>query len=175
MHDIPLILSDVAVTSRDDTPRERRYYVWTVGCQMNISDSERLESALQSVGYVPASEPGGASFVVLNSCSVRASAEERIFGKLGDLQRFKKEYPDMKVVLWGCMVGPNNESIFKSRHYRLSIILYRHLQSTKWLRWHPTQSTASMSLHCPWQTGPTHRYLSMSLFNLGATCRVLFV
>ena len=88
MHDIPLILSDVADTSRDDTPRERRYYVWTVGCQMNISDSERLESALQSVGYVPASEPGKASFVVLNSCSVRASAEERILGKLGDLQRF---------------------------------------------------------------------------------------
>ena len=115
MHDIPLILSDVADTSRDDTPRERRYYVWTVGCQMNISDSERLESALQSVGYVPASEPGSASFVVLNSCSVRASAEERILGKLGDLQRFKKEYPDMKVVLWGCMVGPNNESIFKAR------------------------------------------------------------
>jgi len=115
MHDIPLILSDVADTSRDDTPRERRYYVWTVGCQMNISDSERLESALQSVGYVPASEPSNASFVVLNSCSVRASAEERILGKLGDLQRFKKEYPDMKVVLWGCMVGPNNESIFKAR------------------------------------------------------------
>jgi tRNA-2-methylthio-N6-dimethylallyladenosine synthase len=57
---------------------------------MNISDSERLESALQSVGYVPANEPGSASFVVLNSCSVRASAEERILGKLGDLQRVKR-------------------------------------------------------------------------------------
>jgi len=115
MQDIPLFLSDAPSTSRDDTPRERRYYVWTVGCQMNISDSERLESALQSVGYAPASEPSQASFVVLNSCSVRASAEERILGKLGDLQRVKKANPDTTVVLWGCMVGPNNQSIFKER------------------------------------------------------------
>jgi len=75
MQDIPLMMSAPATTSRDDTPRERRYYVWTVGCQMNISDSERLESGLQSVGYAPASRPEEASFVVLNSCSVRASAE----------------------------------------------------------------------------------------------------
>ena len=70
MQDIPLILNAPATTSRDDTPRDRRYFVWTVGCQMNISDSERLESGLQSVGYAPASRPEDASFVVLNSCSV---------------------------------------------------------------------------------------------------------
>lgn len=101
--------------SRDLTPRERRYYVWTVGCQMNISDSERLESALQGVGYAPADRPEDASFIVLNSCSVRASAEERIIGKLGDLQRVKRNLPDTTVVLWGCMVGPNNTSIFKQQ------------------------------------------------------------
>jgi tRNA-2-methylthio-N6-dimethylallyladenosine synthase len=101
--------------SRDETPRERRYYVWTVGCQMNVSDSERLESALQGVGYAPADRPEDASFIVLNSCSVRASAEERIIGKLGDLQSLKRQQPDTKVVLWGCMVGPNNRSIFETR------------------------------------------------------------
>src|SRR5919108_376033 len=101
--------------SRDETPRERRYYVWTVGCQMNVSDSERLESALQGVGYAPAAQPEDASFIVLNSCSVRASAEERILGKLGDLQQLKRTRPDTTIVLWGCMVGPNNQSIFQSR------------------------------------------------------------
>jgi tRNA-2-methylthio-N6-dimethylallyladenosine synthase len=105
----------LARPSRDTTPRDRRYYVWTVGCQMNISDSDRLESALQGVGYVPADRPEEASFIVLNSCSVRASAEERIIGKLGELQRVKRELPDTTVVLWGCMVGPNNQSIFKQR------------------------------------------------------------
>jgi tRNA-2-methylthio-N6-dimethylallyladenosine synthase len=101
--------------SRDETPRERRYYVWTVGCQMNVSDSERLESALQGVGYAPSDRPEDASFIVLNSCSVRASAEERIIGKLGDLQSLKRARPDTQIVLWGCMVGPNNQSIFQSR------------------------------------------------------------
>ncbi len=102
-------------TSRDQTPRERRYYVWTVGCQMNISDSERLEAALQGVGYAPADRPEDASFIVLNSCSVRASAEERILGKVGELHRVKRLAPDTTIVLWGCMVGPNNQSIFKQQ------------------------------------------------------------
>ncbi|HMQ32475.1 MAG TPA: tRNA (N6-isopentenyl adenosine(37)-C2)-methylthiotransferase MiaB [Chloroflexaceae bacterium] len=100
---------------RDATPRDRRYYVWTVGCQMNISDSERLEAALQGVGYSPAPRPEEASFIVLNSCSVRASAEERILGKLGELVRVKRERPDTRVVLWGCMVGPQNRSVFEQR------------------------------------------------------------
>lgn len=91
------------------------YYVWTVGCQMNTADSERLESALQGVGYTPAEEARDADFIVLNSCSVRASAEERMIGKLTDIQRAKKERPDTKIVLWGCMVGPNNQSIFKKQ------------------------------------------------------------
>jgi tRNA-2-methylthio-N6-dimethylallyladenosine synthase len=101
--------------SRDSTPRERRYYVWTVGCQMNVSDSDRLESALQGVGYAPADRPEDASFIVLNSCSVRAAAEARIIGKLGDLQHVKRNQPDTTIVLWGCMVGPNNQSIFQAR------------------------------------------------------------
>ncbi|RRR72095.1 MAG: tRNA (N6-isopentenyl adenosine(37)-C2)-methylthiotransferase MiaB [Candidatus Viridilinea halotolerans] len=102
-------------TNRDATPRERRYYVWTVGCQMNVSDAERLEAALQGVGYSPALRPDEASFIVLNSCSVRASAEERILGKLGELVRVKREHPDTRVVLWGCMVGPENRSIFAAQ------------------------------------------------------------
>lgn len=100
---------------RDGAPRAQRYYVWTVGCQMNVSDSERLEAALQGVGYSPAQQPEEASFIVLNSCSVRASAEERMLGKLGELVRVKRQHPDTKVVLWGCMVGPNNRSIFEKQ------------------------------------------------------------
>jgi tRNA-2-methylthio-N6-dimethylallyladenosine synthase len=113
--DKPAAISLVPRTDRNDAPRSQRYYVWTVGCQMNISDSERLEAALQGVGYSPAEQPEDASFIVLNSCSVRASAEERILGKLGQLVRVKRENPDTKVVLWGCMVGPNNRSIFEQR------------------------------------------------------------
>ena len=100
---------------RDPTPRDRRYYVWTVGCQMNSADSERLEAALQQVGYSPAARPEEASFIVLNSCSVRASAEERMLGKLGELVRLKRAQPDTRIVLWGCMVGPQHVSPFAQR------------------------------------------------------------
>ena len=92
-----------------------KYHVWTVGCQMNVSDSERLEAALQAVGYAPTEHAEEADFIVLNSCSVRASAEERIVGKLGSLAHLKEQRPEAKIVLWGCMVGPNNQSIFKGQ------------------------------------------------------------
>jgi tRNA-2-methylthio-N6-dimethylallyladenosine synthase len=82
---------------------------------MNVSDSERLEAALQGAGYCPSERPEEAGFIVLNSCSVRASAEQRIIGKLGELQRVKRQHPDTRIVLWGCMVGPGNESIFRER------------------------------------------------------------
>lgn len=120
MNTLLLLDKDAAIANlprpdRDHTPRERRYYIWTVGCQMNISDSERLEAALQGVGYSPAARPADASFIVLNSCSVRASAEERILGKLGELQHIKRTQPDTRIVLWGCMVDPNNQSLFAPR------------------------------------------------------------
>lgn len=99
----------------EQAQKKPTYHVWTVGCQMNVSDSERLEAALQAVGYQPVEQPDHADFVVLNSCSVRESAEERILGKLGALKTLKQQRPEMQIVLWGCMVGPNNESIFKGR------------------------------------------------------------
>lgn len=101
------------------TPRSRRYYIWTVGCQMNISDSERLEVALLRAGYTPAERPEDAGFIVLNSCSVRASAEQRIIGKLHELKHVKQQHPDTRIILWGCMVGPGNQSIF---HRRLPMV-----------------------------------------------------
>lgn len=99
----------------EQAARHQRYYLWTIGCQMNIADSERLEAALQQAGYHPAARPDDASFIVLNSCSVRASAENRVIGKLGELQRVKRSHPETRIVLWGCMVGPGNESLFKER------------------------------------------------------------
>ncbi len=96
-------------------PRHQCYYIWTVGCQMNMSDSARLEAALQGVGYRPAPQPEAAGFIILNSCSVRASAEERIIGKLGELQRIKRAYPDTRIVLWGCMVDADHHSPFQQR------------------------------------------------------------
>jgi len=85
----------------------RGYYIWTIGCQMNKADSERLEGDLMRMGLVRASSPGGADVVVLNSCVVRQSAEDRVVGILSSLKSFKARIPDGVVALMGCMVDSN--------------------------------------------------------------------
>ncbi len=109
-----------ALISADE--RSRRYYLWTVGCQMNMADSARLEAALQQVGYTPASQPAEAGFIVLNSCSVRASAEQRVLGKLGDLQQIKRLYPATQLVLWGCMVQPRENNASQASKALLALV-----------------------------------------------------
>lgn len=82
----------------------QRYYIWTVGCQMNQADSARVAAALQEAGLREAESEEAADVVILNSCSVRRQAELRIEGKLGALQGLKRRRPELKVALTGCMV-----------------------------------------------------------------------
>ena len=87
------------------------YHIWTIGCQMNKADSERLESALGQMGMIAANSPAEADVVVLNSCVVRSSAEDRVVGMLTSLKPLKERHPDKVVALMGCMVGPKTESL----------------------------------------------------------------
>ena len=87
------------------------YYVWTVGCQMNKADSERLESALDQMGLVPGDSLREADVIVLNSCVVRESAEDRVVGTLTHLKPVKQRNPDKVLALMGCMVGPRKEQL----------------------------------------------------------------
>ena len=87
------------------------YYVWTVGCQMNKADSERLESALDQMGLVPGESLREADVIVLNSCVVRESAEDRVVGTLTHLKPVKERDPDKVLALMGCMVGPRKEQL----------------------------------------------------------------
>ena len=82
------------------------YYIWTIGCQMNKTDSERLESAFGQMGLQSSSSPKDADVVVLNSCVVRQSAEDKVVGMLTGLKSIKERNPDKVVALMGCMVGP---------------------------------------------------------------------
>ena len=82
------------------------YYIWTIGCQMNKADSERLESAFGQMGFQSSSSPKDADVVVLNSCVVRQSAEDKVVGMLTGLKSIKERNPDKVVALMGCMVGP---------------------------------------------------------------------
>ena len=91
-----------------ETPK--RYWIWTVGCQMNKVDSDRVAGTLKARGYVPAEREEDADIVILNSCAVRESAERRVSGKLGNLLQLKKERPELLLGLTGCSVSPDFEA-----------------------------------------------------------------
>ena len=84
-----------------------RYHIFTVGCQMNEADSAELGEKLAATGWTACGEPDEADLIVLNSCSVRESAELRIAGKLGTLKDLKARRPDVTIALMGCMVDKN--------------------------------------------------------------------
>ena len=87
------------------------YHIWTIGCQMNKADSERLESALGQMGLSAADSARGADVVVLNSCVVRQSAEDKVVGMLTSLKPARQRDPDKVVALMGCMVGPKMDAL----------------------------------------------------------------
>ena len=89
----------------------KRFFIWTIGCQMNEADSAKVASMLQEVGYQPTANEEEADIVVLNSCVVRQAAEDRVAGKLNSLVRLKRAKPDMPLVLTGCMVTKQQEKL----------------------------------------------------------------
>ena len=93
------------------------YHIWTIGCQMNKADSERLESAMGQMGLSSAPSPKDADVIVLNSCVVRQSAEDRAVGMLTSLKPLKERNPEKVIALMGCMVGPKAEPLEKRFPY----------------------------------------------------------
>jgi tRNA-2-methylthio-N6-dimethylallyladenosine synthase len=72
---------------------------------MNVADSRRLESALEQLGYVPTERAEEADVVVLNTCVVRQSAENKIYGRLGSFKPLKEQHPERVIGVMGCLVG----------------------------------------------------------------------
>lgn len=107
------------------TTLPRTYTIRTLGCQMNVHDSERMAGLLETEGLVPAETvpeaaarateagDGGADVVVINTCSVRENASNRLFGNLGQLAQVKRERPDMQIAVGGCLAQQMRGDIVK--------------------------------------------------------------
>ncbi len=94
-----------------------RYHIWTVGCQMNMADSQRVSSILDSLGWEEVPAMDQANLVVLNTCSVREQPEKRAHGQLSLLRHAKRHRADLLVALMGCMVGnPRQLAELKARY-----------------------------------------------------------
>ena len=79
------------------------FHVTTFGCQMNARDSEKLVGILERIGYVE-TDTEDADFVIYNTCTVRENANNKVYGRLGVLQNYKKKNPHMLIGLCGCMM-----------------------------------------------------------------------
>lgn len=84
---------------------DMNYHIWTEGCQMNVADSQRLGSALEHLGYQQTLQAENADIIVLNTCVVRQSAEDKAYGRLQSLRPLKEAKPGLVINLMGCMVG----------------------------------------------------------------------
>lgn len=87
------------------------YNIWTIGCQMNKADSERIRVLLESKGLAPSPNPESADIIILNSCVVRQKAENRVLSRISSLKRLKKERPDVSIVVTGCLVDGQIEEL----------------------------------------------------------------
>jgi tRNA-2-methylthio-N6-dimethylallyladenosine synthase len=82
-----------------------KYHIWTEGCQMNVADSQRVASALEQIGLSQAHHADEADVIVLNTCVVRQSAENKAYGRLYSLKPLKGQNPHLVINLMGCLVG----------------------------------------------------------------------
>ena len=91
-------------------------FVHTYGCQGNVADSEHIKGMLVEMGYELCEDVAEADFILYNTCAIREHAEDRVFGNVGALKKYKKEKPGLIIALCGCMMQQNHisEKIKKS-------------------------------------------------------------
>ncbi len=95
----------------------KKLYLETVGCQMNVLDSEMVVASLRKHGYSLTQDPQHADTLLLNTCSVREHAEEKTYSSLGKLKRLKQQHPEKVIGVMGCMAQKDQQLIFERAPY----------------------------------------------------------
>jgi tRNA-2-methylthio-N6-dimethylallyladenosine synthase len=88
-----------------------RYFIWTIGCQMNKVESQQIAGYLNSAGYRAVNSFSHADLVVLNTCVVRQSAENKVLGTLGLLKGRKNKHPNLQILVTGCLVNSDTQEL----------------------------------------------------------------
>lgn len=93
----------------------RKLFIETYGCQMNVNDTEVVISILQEEGYRYTEQIEEADVILINTCSVRDNAEQRIWGRLSEMRRYRKAKPTLKIGIIGCMAERLKEQLTEGR------------------------------------------------------------
>ena len=105
----------------------KTYFIRTYGCQANERDSETLRGILESMGYVQSDIMETSQVVILNTCAIRENAEQKVFGKIGNLKSIKAKREDMIICICGCMA--QEESVVEkimSKYPQVDLIFGTH-------------------------------------------------
>lgn len=92
---------------------EIKYKLLTYGCQMNDYDSEVIASLIESTGAYPVEKAESADIIILNTCCVRKSADNKVYGRLGQYKQLKRENPDLLIVVAGCLAEKDGDNLIK--------------------------------------------------------------
>ncbi len=104
--------------------KHMHYHIWTLGCQMNTADSQQLASELERLGYSAATDnPDDADILVVNTCVVRQSAEDKAFSRLAMLGDLKKQHPDKVIGVMGCLVGVRDPLTLRRKLPQVDVFL----------------------------------------------------
>ncbi len=104
---------------------EKRFYLETFGCQMNVVDSERIVDLLGQIGYRQVEDAHGADVILLNTCSVRDKAERKVYGHLGRFKPLKDENPALILGVGGCVAQQEGERLLQKVPY-LDLVFGTH-------------------------------------------------
>lgn len=102
--------------------KQKTYYIFNYGCQMNASDTEHYAGQLEELGYMPAEDFHAADVIIVNTCCVRESAEKKIAGKIGELKNVKNKNPEVVICVAGCMAQKDGEKLLK-KHPQVDLLL----------------------------------------------------
>jgi tRNA-2-methylthio-N6-dimethylallyladenosine synthase len=100
-----------------------RFHLWTLGCQMNRSDSEEMAGRLLAAGCAEAPSLEAADLVVINTCAIREAAEQKVIGRQGHLARLKTANPGLRIVLTGCAVREPDRHRLARRYPAVDLFL----------------------------------------------------
>ena len=99
------------------------FHIWTLGCQMNHSDSEEMAGRLLEAGCAEAPSMDAADLIVVNTCAIREGAEQKVIGRQGHLAQLKRANPGLRVVLTGCSVREAERAGLRRRYPAVDLFL----------------------------------------------------
>ncbi len=104
---------------------DMRCYIHTIGCQMNVYDSEQILARLSTLGYRPVEDPETADLIVLNTCAIRQKAEQKVYSFLGRQAKRKKSRPELILAVGGCVAQQEGEALLQ-RLPQLDLVFGTH-------------------------------------------------